>query len=114
MAVVELDHVTKAYVDKVAVSGLSLSIEAALAISAAATKAVQGDQADAGEVASMAKAWLGDIGIEVAQGCFQIFAGIGYTLEHDLHLYLRRITMNGLLFGQSEWHRERICSIQGL
>jgi alkylation response protein AidB-like acyl-CoA dehydrogenase len=93
---------------------MSLSIEAAHAVSAAATKAVQRGQSDAGEVASMAKAWLGDIGIDVAQGCFQIFAGIGYTWEHDLHLFLRRITMNGLLFGQSEWHRERICTIHGL
>ncbi len=99
---------------KYQLADMSLSIEAAHAISAAATKAAQGGHADAGEVASMAKAWLGDIGIEVAQGCFQVFAGIGYTWEHDLHLFLRRITMNGLLFGQAEWHRERICSIQGL
>jgi alkylation response protein AidB-like acyl-CoA dehydrogenase len=99
---------------KYQLADMSLSIEAAHAISAAATKGVQGAYADAGEVASMAKAWLGDIGIDVAQGCFQIFAGIGYTWEHDLHLFLRRITMNGLLFGQSEWHRERICAIQGL
>jgi alkylation response protein AidB-like acyl-CoA dehydrogenase len=99
---------------KYQLADMSLSIEAAHAISAAATRAVQGAYPDAGEVASMAKAWFGDIGIEVAQGCFQIFAGIGYTWEHDLHLFLRRITMNGLLFGQSEWHRERICAIQGL
>jgi alkylation response protein AidB-like acyl-CoA dehydrogenase len=99
---------------KYQLADMSLSIEAAHAISAAATKAVQNGQSDAGEVASMAKAWLGDIGIEVAQGCFQIFAGIGYTWEHDLHLFLRRITMNGLLLGQSEWHRERICAIHGL
>jgi alkylation response protein AidB-like acyl-CoA dehydrogenase len=93
---------------------LSLSVEAAKAVSAAATRAVQGNQPEAGEIASMAKAWVGDIGIEVAQGCFQIFGGIGYTWEHDLHLFLRRITMNGLLFGQAEWHRERICRIHGL
>jgi alkylation response protein AidB-like acyl-CoA dehydrogenase len=99
---------------KYQLADMSLSIEAAHAISAAATKAVQYGQSDAGEVASMAKAWVGDIGIEVAQGCFQIFAGIGYTWEHDLHLFLRRITMNGLLLGQSEWHRERICTIHGL
>jgi alkylation response protein AidB-like acyl-CoA dehydrogenase len=99
---------------KYQLADMSLSIEAAHAISAAATKAVQNGQSDAGEIASMAKAWLGDIGIDVAQGCFQIFAGIGYTWEHDLHLFLRRITMNGLLLGQSEWHRERICTIHGL
>jgi alkylation response protein AidB-like acyl-CoA dehydrogenase len=99
---------------KYQLADMSLSIEAAHAVSAAATKAVQRGQSDAGEVASIAKAWVGDIGIDVAQGCFQIFAGIGYTWEHDLHLYLRRITMNGLLFGQAEWHRERICTIHGL
>ena len=93
---------------------MSLSVEAAKAVSAAATRAVQADQDDAGEIASMAKAWLGDIGIEVAQGCFQVFAGIGYTWEHDLHLFLRRITMNSLLYGQAEWHRERICALGGV
>ena len=93
---------------------LSLSVEASKAVSAAATRAVQSGQAEAGEIASIAKAWVGDIGIEVAQGCFQIFAGIGYTWEHDLHLFLRRITMSGLLFGQAEWHRQRICRIHGL
>jgi alkylation response protein AidB-like acyl-CoA dehydrogenase len=99
---------------KYQLADMSLSIESSHAISTAATKAVQNGQSDAGEIASMAKAWLGDIGIDVAQGCFQIFAGIGYTWEHDLHLFLRRITMNGLLLGQSEWHRERICTIHGL
>ncbi|MGP0029378.1 MAG: acyl-CoA dehydrogenase family protein [Acidimicrobiales bacterium] len=93
---------------------LSLSLEAGKAIAAAAVRAVQADDEDAGEIASMAKSWMGDAGIDLAQGCFQVFGGIGYTWEHDLHLFLRRMTMNGLLFGQSDWHRERICRIHGL
>jgi alkylation response protein AidB-like acyl-CoA dehydrogenase len=93
---------------------MSLSVEAGASISAAATRAVQAGQDDAGEIASMAKAWVGDTGIDIAQGCFQVFGGIGYTWEHDLHLFLRRITMNSLLYGQPDWHRERICEIHGL
>jgi alkylation response protein AidB-like acyl-CoA dehydrogenase len=93
---------------------MSLSLEAGKAITAAAVKAVQESREDAGEIASMAKSWVGDTGIDIAQGCAQVFAGIGYTWEHDSHLFLRRITMNGLLFGQSDWHRERICRIHGL
>ena len=89
-------------------------MEAGTSIAAAATRAVQAGQADAGEIASMAKGWVGDTGIDIAQGCFQIFGGIGYTWEHDLHLFLRRITMNSLLYGQPDWHRERICQIHGL
>jgi alkylation response protein AidB-like acyl-CoA dehydrogenase len=93
---------------------LSLSLECAKAIAAAAAAAVQADQEDAGEIVSMAKSWVGDTGIEIAQGCFQVFGGIGYTWEHDLHLFLRRVTMNSLLFGQSDWHRERLCRIHGI
>jgi alkylation response protein AidB-like acyl-CoA dehydrogenase len=93
---------------------ISLSLEAGKAVAAAAVRAVQEDREDAGEVASMAKSWVSDAGVDVAQGCAQVFAGIGYTWEHDLHLFLRRITMNGLLFGQPDWHRERICRMNGI
>jgi alkylation response protein AidB-like acyl-CoA dehydrogenase len=93
---------------------MSMWLEAGKAISVTATRAVQTGADDAGEIASMAKAWVGDTGIDIAQGCFQVFAGIGYTWEHDSHLFLRRLTMNSLLFGQPDWHRERICRIHGL
>jgi alkylation response protein AidB-like acyl-CoA dehydrogenase len=93
---------------------MSLSLEASKAVVTVAVSAVQEDRADASEIASMAKAWVSDAGIDLAQGCFQVFGGVGYTWEHDLHLFLRRITMNALLFGQSDWHRERICQLHGL
>ena len=93
---------------------MSLSIEAAKSITVAATRAVQTKRRDAGEIASIAKAWVSDVSIEVAQGCFQVFGGIGFTWEHDLHLFLRRLTMNSLLFGDADWHRERICQLHGL
>ena len=93
---------------------LSLSLEAGKAISVAATRALQAERTDAREIARMAKAWVGDTGIDLAQGCFQVFGGIGYTWEHDMHLFLRRITMNNLLFGQPEFHREQICHDHGI
>ncbi len=93
---------------------MSLSLEASKAIAGVAVLAVQEGDEDAGEIVSMAKSWVADAGIDLAQGCAQVFAGIGYTWEHDLHLFLRRITMNGLLFGRSDWHRERICRLNGL
>jgi alkylation response protein AidB-like acyl-CoA dehydrogenase len=93
---------------------LSLTLETSKAIAAAAVRAVQDDATEAGEIVSMAKSWVGDAGIDLAQGCAQIFAGIGFTWEHDLHLFLRRITMNSVLFGSPDWHRERICRAHGL
>jgi alkylation response protein AidB-like acyl-CoA dehydrogenase len=93
---------------------MSLSLEAGKAVSVAATRAAQAQRADAMEIARMAKAWVGDTGIDIAQGCFQVFGGIGYTWEHDSHLFLRRITMNNLLYGQPDFHREQICVAHGL
>ena len=70
----------------------SLLLETSKAMALAAARAVGTGQPDAGEVASMAKAFVGDCAIDLAQNCFQIFGGIGYTWEHDQHLYLRRLT----------------------
>jgi alkylation response protein AidB-like acyl-CoA dehydrogenase len=66
------------------------------------------------EAASMAKAFVGDCGIDLAQSCFQVFGGIGFTWEHDQHLYLRRLTTDAAFFGDPAWHRERLCELSGI
>ena len=48
---------------------------------------------------SAAKAYVDDYGAELIQDCIQIHGGIGLTFEHDLHLYLRRHTINRALYG---------------
>jgi alkylation response protein AidB-like acyl-CoA dehydrogenase len=91
---------------------LGLALEAAKAIAVEATRSAQLPTQDSGTLASIAKAWAGDAAVDIAQGCLQVFGGIGYTWEHDLHLYLRRLTLNSLLYGQPRWHRRRIWSSQ--
>ena len=92
----------------------ALHLETCKAGAAAAARAVQAEDDDAAEVASMAAAYIGDVANELAQECLQIHGGIGYTWEHDLHLYLRRIRSNSALFGEPSWHRERVCAMYGL
>ncbi len=92
----------------------SLMLEMSKAMAAAAAQAVGTQQDDAGAVASMAKAFVGDCGIDLAQNCFQVFGGIGYTWEHDQHLYLRRLTSDAALYGDPAWHREHLCQLSGL
>ena len=41
----------------------------------------------------------------------QLHGGIGVTWEHDLHLYLRRVTLNRNLYGTPAQHRERIAAL---
>jgi len=69
---------------------------------------------DAAEVASMVKAYVGDMSVALAQDCLQVHGGIGYTWEHDLHLFMRRISGNNVWYGTPGWHRERICAMHGL
>ncbi len=92
----------------------SLSVEVSAAAATAAAHAV-GDRSPAGsEIASLAKAYVGDAGVAVAQACQQTHGGIGFTWEHDLHFYLRRLAVDRVLYGDPSWHRERVCRIHGL
>ena len=92
----------------------SLLLETSKALSVAAATAVGTGAADAGEVISMAKAFVGDSAIDLAQNCFQVFGGIGHTWEHDQHLFLRRLTTDAALYGDPAWHRERVCQLHEL
>ena len=92
----------------------SLAVELSTAGAWAAAQAVAEDRPTASEIASIAKAYAGDAGVEVALACLQAHGGIGFTWEHDLHFYLRRLTADRVLYGDPAWHRERICRIHGL
>jgi alkylation response protein AidB-like acyl-CoA dehydrogenase len=64
--------------------------------------------------ASMAKAYASDAGPRVAGSSLQVHGGIGFTWEHDLHLWLKRANSDAVLFGDAPWHRERVAKLAGL
>jgi alkylation response protein AidB-like acyl-CoA dehydrogenase len=64
--------------------------------------------------ASMAKAAAGDAIARIAKEGIQIHGGIGYTWEHDVHLYVRRLQSDGVLFGAAEVHRSVIADQIGV
>jgi alkylation response protein AidB-like acyl-CoA dehydrogenase len=86
----------------------ALYLETCKAAAVAAAHAVQSADAAATEVASMAAAYIGDVASDIAQECLQVHGGTGYAWEHDLHLFLRRVRSNSVLFGEPHWHRERV------
>jgi len=92
----------------------SLMLEASRGTVEMCARAVQKDGETATEEASITKAYVSDSAITLAQNCWQVFGGIAYTWEHDLHLYLRRLTFDAMLYGDAAWHRERICRFHGL
>jgi alkylation response protein AidB-like acyl-CoA dehydrogenase len=92
----------------------AVCLETCKAAAVAAATAVQAAAPDAAEVASMAAAYIGDVACDIAQECLQVHGGTGYAWEHDLHLFLRRVRSNSLLFGEPSWHRERVCAFHDL
>jgi alkylation response protein AidB-like acyl-CoA dehydrogenase len=85
-------------------------LEACHAIAGAAARAVATGQPDAGDLVSAAKTWIGPRATEMIQDCVQLHGGIGVTWEHDLHLYLRRATVNRATHGTPEEHAERVAA----
>jgi alkylation response protein AidB-like acyl-CoA dehydrogenase len=73
--------------------------------------AIDADVADRSLAASTAKAWASDAGMRVMNSALQVHGGIGFTWEHDLHLYLKRAHLDSLLFGDAVYHRERIAGL---
>jgi alkylation response protein AidB-like acyl-CoA dehydrogenase len=88
---------------------MKLWLESANAISVDATKAVQSGAPDAGEVARIAKAYVGERCPELIQDCIQMHGGIGVTWEHDLHLYLRRVVVDRQTYGDPMQHRDHLA-----
>ena len=86
-------------------------LEASHAISDDAAAAVASGSADAAELVSAAKAYIGDLGAELVHECVQLHGGIGVTYEHDLHLFLRRHTVDRALFGTPSEHRRRLADL---
>ena len=58
---------------------------------------------------STAKAYVCDAAVKICGDSVQIHGGIGFTWEHDAHLFLKRAMLNQSLFGTSSWHRRRVA-----
>jgi alkylation response protein AidB-like acyl-CoA dehydrogenase len=59
--------------------------------------------------ASIAKSTCTEVFFRCAAECLQIHGGIGFTWEHDVHLYLRRARGSLALFGSPALDRERVA-----
>lgn len=74
----------------------------------AAVAAVAAGDPDAGRATAMAKAYAGEMAVQVAGKAMQLHGGIGYTWEAGVHAYLKRATCNRALFGSPAAHRLRL------
>ena len=91
-----------------------LYLEGCKSATAEAAEAVSRGGGDAAEIASMTAAYVDEFASQVAQECLQVHGGIGFTWEHDLHLYMRRIRTTTSMWCERTWHYERIREVCAL
>jgi len=86
-------------------------LESARSAAYYAAWAVSVDDPSADRAVSVAKAWCSDAAREVGNLGIQVHGGIGFTWEHDLHLFYKRAKSNEILFGDASFHRDRIAAM---
>jgi alkylation response protein AidB-like acyl-CoA dehydrogenase len=91
-----------------------VDVENAKSLTYYAAWAVDENVPEAPLAASMAKAYASDAYRKVAGAGIQLHGGIGFTWEHDLHLYFKRAKASEFTFGDATYHREKVAQLINL
>jgi alkylation response protein AidB-like acyl-CoA dehydrogenase len=86
-----------------------VNAETSAALLDAAVQEVAAEPVTCDVAVSMAKEYGCERAATNAGVALQLHGGIGYTWEHDLHIYFKRAKLNELLFGDGRWHRGRVA-----
>ncbi len=90
---------------------LSLAVERADAAVQYAAMTFDADDPDARRAAHVAKAAAGAAATRAAKDSMQVHGGIGYTWEHDLHLFIRRAYGAESWLGTTAWHHDQLAGL---
>ena len=88
-----------------------LEVESARSAAYYAAWAAADGAADLPLVASLAKARCSEAYFQVAASNIQVHGGIGFTWEHDAHLYYRRAKSAEVMLGTPASHREVVAGL---
>jgi alkylation response protein AidB-like acyl-CoA dehydrogenase len=88
-----------------------VAIAQARAASRYAADCLATGSSDASVAVSLAKAYCSEVAVHAAQECVQLHGGIGFTWEHQAHLYLKRAKADSLGFGTADGHRAALAKL---
>jgi alkylation response protein AidB-like acyl-CoA dehydrogenase len=92
---------------------MMIAVENARSLCYYAAWAVSENPPEARQAVPMAKAYSSDMGRMVCSEAIQVHGGIGFTWEHDMHLYYRRALASEANFGNAPVHREMVAAQLG-
>ncbi|MCU1463183.1 MAG: acyl-CoA dehydrogenase [Acidimicrobiales bacterium] len=88
-----------------------VDVEGMRSVAYYAAWAIGASHPDASLAASTAKTWCSDAAKRVMASGLQVHGGIGFTWEHDLHLFLKRSQLAQVGFGDAVFHRQRLARL---
>jgi alkylation response protein AidB-like acyl-CoA dehydrogenase len=92
-------------------ANMLVEVESAKSATYYAAWAVANDVPEARLAAAMAKAYCSDAYRHTAGEGIQVHGGIGFTWEHDMHLYFKRAKSSEVTFGDATWNRELVAQL---
>jgi alkylation response protein AidB-like acyl-CoA dehydrogenase len=92
-------------------ANMAVEVEGSTSIMYYAAWAVSENDPSMTMAASMAKAWCSDSYKHAAFDGVQIHGGIGFTWDHDMHLYFKRAKSSEVSLGDGDYHRERVAKM---
>ena len=90
-------------------ANMAIAVEASRAAASAAAGALDGDPSGWPTNAAVTSSYVGPACTEACALGLRVHGGIGFTWEHDSHLYLKRAKLDEVLFGTPSWHRRRLA-----
>jgi len=92
-------------------ANMMVQVESSKSATYYAAWAVANDVPEAHLAACMAKAYCSDAYRMVSGEGIQIHGGIGFTWEHDMHIYFKRAKGSEVTFGDATWNRELVAQV---
>jgi len=76
--------------------------------------AIENERADLARYASLSKAYVADAFTRIGVDCVQLHGAVGYTIEYDIQLYLKRSKWVRPMYGDANYHRDRLATLRNL
>jgi alkylation response protein AidB-like acyl-CoA dehydrogenase len=90
-------------------ANMAIAVEASRAAVRAASEALDGDPRGWATTSAVTSSYVGPACAAACELALRVHGGIGFTWEHDSHLYLKRVKLDEVLFGTPSWHRRRLA-----
>ncbi|MBS57576.1 MAG: hypothetical protein CL735_02310 [Chloroflexi bacterium] len=94
-------------------ANMSIDLEGSRHLTYQAAWRLANDMESSIEVA-MAKAWVSEASQRICATAHQCHGAIGFTKEHSLQLFSRRVKANEIVYGDSDYHFEKVALNIGL